>query len=149
MIKRKIKIISVFCLLISCSPQQRLNHLLHRHPHLRNMSADTLKMTDTLRIESVTHDTTTILQRFDTTIIMNTEKIFAKYVFDTITKEIHHEIKCIGDTIFYYKEIPYEVQKIVYQEKENNFKDYLVWGSIFLGLIILLIVIKQIKDLFN
>mgnify|MGYP003133386335 CR=1 FL=1 len=149
MIKRKIKIISIFCLLISCSPQQRLNHLLHRHPHLSNMSADTLKMTDTLRIESVTHDTTTIFQRYDTTIIMNTEKIFAKYVFDTITKEIHHEIKCIGDTIFYYKEIPYEVQKIVYQEKENNFKDYLVWGSIFLGLIILLIVIKQIKDLFN
>lgn len=149
MIRKKIKIISVLCLLFACSPQQRLNHLLHKYPHLQNMSADTLKMTDTLRIESIKHDTTTILQRFDTTIIMNTEKIFAKYVFDTITKEIYHEIECVGDTIFYYKEIPYEVQKIVYQEKENNFKDYLIWGSVFLGLIIFLVIMKQIKDLFS
>ena len=130
MIKKIIKI-SACLFIIACAPQKRLNRLLTNHPELVKSSLDTLKIADTVYLQDIKHDTTTILKTHDTTIIMNTEKIFAKYVFDTITKEIYHEIKCLGDTVFYFKEVPIEVQKIIYQE--TGFKKYINWIIIFIG----------------
>lgn len=147
-LKKIISLIIISIIILGCSPQQRLNRILKNNPSLRLNTSDTLKFTDTILISSKVHDTTTIFQRFDTTVIINTEKIYAKYVFDTITKEIYHHIECKNDTVYYYKEIPYKVDKIIYQEKDSV-KHYFVIGAIILGLFLLLIFIKQIKDIFK
>ena len=150
MIKNKKIVIIIISLIVlcSCTPQQRINRILYKHPHLLKSSLDTLKITDTLRIENTIHDTTTIFNRVDSTIIINNEKIFAKYIFDTITKEIYHHIECKGDTIYYYKEVPFEVEKIIYQEKPNYYS-YLIIVAIIFGLFVLLFFMKTLKDLFK
>ena len=77
-------------LLISCSPQKKLNNLLKRHPELLQQDTLNLFIHDTVVIERFHHDTVTRVSFHDTTIIVNNERILAKYFYDTLRKEIHH-----------------------------------------------------------
>lgn len=145
--KKAITIISCIILLINCSPQKRLNRLVTKFPYLIENSLDTLKINDTVILESIKHDTTRLIEYHDSTIIINNEKIFAKYIFDTITNEIHHFIECKGDTVTIIKEIPFEVEKVIYKE-DNSIKQYLWIGGLILGLLLVLFILKQIKEIF-
>lgn len=145
--KKAITIISLIILFINCSPQKRLNRLVTKFPHLIENSLDTLKINDTVILESISYDTTRLIEYHDSTIIINNEKIFAKYIFDTITNEIHHFIECKGDTVTIIKEIPFEVEKVIYKE-DNSMKQYLWIGGLILGLLLVLFILKQIKEIF-
>jgi hypothetical protein len=131
-------------LLCNCSPQKRLNRLIKKHPELTETSYDTIRLHDTIYVEN--YDTTILnnIIKHDTTIIVNNDRTFARYYYDTLRQEIYHEITCIGDTVYYYKEIPYETQKIVF--KELSWWER--WGNtiIIAGLLILaLIVFKRVS----
>ena len=143
---RSFLVLNVCFLLLNCAPKQRLARLLDKYPFLIENSLDTLKIADTVIIDKYVHDTTRIIESHDTTIIVNNEKVYAKYIFDTITNEIYHYIECKTDTITYIKEIPFEVEKVVYQEK-TNYKFYITIAAVLFGMFLLLVFLKQIKDL--
>jgi len=126
-------------LLVSCSPQKRLNRLITKHPNL--IQLDTLIVRDTIVIESFNYDTVTTFKYSDTTIIVNTEKVLARYYYDTLRQEIWHEIECKEDTIFYEKLVT--VEKVVYKEL-SFWEKYQTLIYILLGLFILLVLYKKL-----
>lgn len=126
-------------LLVSCTPQKRLNRLITKHPNL--IELDTLIVRDTIVINSYNYDTITTFKYSDTTIIVNTEKVLAKYYFDTLRQEIWHQIECKEDTIFYEKLVP--VEKVVYKEL-SFWEKYSLLIYIALALFVLLIIYKRL-----
>jgi hypothetical protein len=126
-------------LLVSCSPQKRLNRLITKHPNL--IQLDTLIVRDTIVVNSYNYDTITTFKYSDTTIIVNTEKVLAKYYFDTLRQEIWHQIECKEDTIFYEKLVP--VEKVVYKEL-SFWEKYETLIYILLALFVLLVIYKKL-----
>ncbi len=126
-------------LLVSCSPQKRLNRLISKNPDL--IQLDTLIVRDTIVIESFNYDTVTTFKYSDTTIIVNTEKVLARYYYDTLRQEIWHEIECKEDTIFYEKLV--QVEKVVYKEL-SFWEKYETLIYILLALFVLLVIYKKL-----
>lgn len=55
---------------------------------------DTVVVYDTVIIERFTADTITSIVYHDTTVIINNDRVVARYFYDTTHREIHHEIQC-------------------------------------------------------
>jgi len=122
----RILIICIF--LFSCSPQNRLNRKVKRAENYAYKHGlvikDTIKVVDTVIIESYIHDTTATFYRHDSTIVVNNEKVFLRYFYDTLRQEIYHEVECKGDTIV--KEVLVPVDKVKVIEKDNRFNIILI-----------------------
>ena len=121
MVTKGISQIIIIILLISCTPQKRLNRLVRNHPYLSKI--DTIKIVDTIVVPNYEYDTIETVTYHDTTIIVNNEKIEARYYYDTLRKEIWHEITCKNDTIIKDRLIPYEkvtVQELTFWEKYGS-----------------------------
>ena len=133
-------------LLVACSPQKRLNRLIDKYPHLTETSIDTIIVVDTVIIDN--YDTTILSNviRHDSTIVLNNEKVYLKYFYDTLRQEIYHEVECFGDTIIKEKIVPYEVEKVVYKELTwwQEYKHIII---MFALLIVTLIVLKRLGKL--
>ena len=127
-------------LIIGCSPQKRLNRLLKKHPDL--LQIDTLVVKDTFVVKEYRGDTTLIFKYHDT--VVNNEKIFIKHFYDTLTREIHYEYICIGDTVIKETFIPYE--KIVIQELTwwQKYGTLVIFGIILLAVLMVLNRLKKI-----
>ena len=139
MVAKGIGQIIIIILLISCTPQKRLNRLVRNHPYLSKI--DTIKIVDTIVVPNYEYDTIETVTYHDTTIIVNNEKIEARYYYDTLRKEIWHEITCKNDTIIKDRLIPYEkvtVQELTFWEK---------YGSMVIFGILILIGSKVLKKL--
>ena len=137
--KRYIVQVLAVGLLFSCSPQKRLNRLIKKFPNL--VELDTIKIVDSIIVPTIKHDTTTIFKVSTHDTVINTEKVFLKYFYDTLTREIHHEYICFGDTIIQEKIIP--IEKVVYKELDWWEK---YQSLIYIGLIlfVLLIIYKRL-----
>lgn len=113
---------------ISCSPQNRLNRKVKRAENFAYKHGlvikDTIKVIDTVIVESYIHDTTATFYRHDSTIVVNNEKVFLRYFYDTLRQEIYHEVECKGDTIV--KEVLVPVDKVKVIEKDNRFNIILI-----------------------
>ena len=142
-LKKTILIVSI--LLIGCSPQKKLQRLIKKHPELVEVAFDTIKFRDTIYIQNYIHDTVNEIMFHDTTIIVNNEKTFARYYYDTLRQEIYHEIECKGDTVYYYKEIPFKVEKVVFKEL-SWWQKYKHIIYIILSLLIVLFLLKRFKE---
>ena len=122
------RILLLCIFLISCSPQNRLNRKVKRAENYAYKHGlvikDTIKVVDTVIIESYIHDTTATFYRHDSTIVVNNEKVFLRYFYDTLRQEIYHEVECKGDTIV--KEVLVPVDKIKVIEKDNRFNIILI-----------------------
>jgi hypothetical protein len=109
--------------LTSCNPQNRLNRKVKRAENYAYKHGlvikDTIKVVDTVIVESYIHDTTATIIRHDSTIVVNNEKVFLRYFYDTLRQEIYHEVECRGDTII--REVLVPVDKIKVIEKDNRF----------------------------
>ena len=139
MVTKGISQIIIIILLISCTPQKRLNRLVRNYPYLSKI--DTIKIVDTIVVPNYEYDTIETVTYHDTTIIVNNEKIEARYYYDTLRKEIWHEITCKNDTIIKDRLIPYEkvtVQELTFWEK---------YGSMVIFGILILIGSKVLKKL--
>ena len=126
-------------LLFSCSLQQRLNRLLTRHPQL--LERDTIVVIDSVIVENYVRDTTTIIQTHDTTTVINNERVVLKYFYDTLREVIHHEVKCLGDTVYVETLVP--IEKAVFRELSwwDKYKEFIYIGLV---LIMVLFVLKKI-----
>ena len=122
------RILLLCIFLISCNPQNRLNRKVKRAENYAYKHGlvikDTIKVVDTVIIESYIHDTTATIIRHDSTIVVNNEKVFLRYFYDTLRQEIYHEVECKGDTIV--KEVIVPVDKIKVIEKDNRFNIILI-----------------------
>ena len=122
------RILLLCIFLISCNPQNRLNRKVKRAENYAYKHGlvikDTIKVIDTVIIESYIHDTTATFIRHDSTIVVNNEKVFLRYFYDTLRQEIYHEVECKGDTIV--KEVLVPVDKIKVIEKDNRFNIILI-----------------------
>jgi|3_EtaG_2_1085321.scaffolds.fasta_scaffold127756_2 hypothetical protein len=134
-IKNFIQIILVSLLLICCTPQKRLNRLVKKYPHLTEL--DTIIVRDTVVVESYNYDTTTIIRLHDTTTVINNEKVILKYFYDTLREVIHHDVECIGDTVYTEKLIT--VEKAVIRELSwwQKYKEFLYIGLILLAILLI------------
>jgi len=123
-----------------------MNRLINKYPYLTETSIDTIRLIDTVIIDN--YDTTILsnIIKHDSTIVINNEKVYLKYFYDTLRQEIIHEVECFGDTIIKEKIIPYKVEKVVYKEL-NWWQQYKHLILIFALLILALIVLKRLGKL--
>ena len=122
------RILLLCIFLISCNPQNRLNRKVKRAENYAYKHGlvikDTIKVIDTVIVESYIHDTTATFYRHDSTIVVNNEKVFLRNFYDTRRQEIYHEVECKGDTII--REVLVPVDKIKVIEKDNRFNIILI-----------------------
>jgi hypothetical protein len=130
----------VFSILIflcfSCSPQQRLQRLIKKNPDL--LQLDTIRIIDTVIIESYNYDTLTTFVFSDTTTVINNEKVILKYYYDTLRQEIHHYIECVGDTII--KEKIIQIETVVFKELSwwEQYRTVILILSLIVGVLFVL-----------
>ena len=126
-------------LLFSCTPQRRLNRLLTNHPEL--LEKDTIVVRDTVVVENYNYDTTTIIRLHDTTTVINNERVVLKYYYDTLREVIHHDVECLGDTVYIETLVP--IEKAVFKELSwwEKYKEFIYIG---LFLILVLIILKKL-----
>jgi hypothetical protein len=114
--------------LTSCNPQNRLNRKVKRAENYAYKHGlvikDTIKVVDTVIVDNYIHDTTATFYRHDSITVVNNEKVFLRYFYDTLRQEIYHEVECKGDTII--KEVFVPVDKIKVIEKDNRFNIILI-----------------------
>jgi hypothetical protein len=117
----RILIICIF--LFSCSPQNRLNRKVKRAENFAYKHGlvikDTIKVIDTVIVESYIHDTTATFYSHDSITVVDNSQVLLRYFYDTLRQEIYHEIECRGDTIV--REILVPVDKIKVIDKDNRF----------------------------
>lgn len=132
------KIIILICisLLISCSPQKRLQRLVNNNPQL--IKVDTIHFRDTINVitNQVYKDTLTTLKSISKdTLIITKENLRIKTFYNYHTDSIFISGECQSDTVY----IPYEVaipfNKVVVDEAGFNWNK-LITLSIIIGLII-------------
>jgi hypothetical protein len=118
----------ILIFLVSCSPQNRLNRKVKRAENYAYKHGlvikDTIRVVDTVIIESYKVDTLQTFIRHDSTIVVNNEKVFLRYFYDTLRQEIYHEIECKGDTII--REVLVPVDKIKVIDKDSRFNIILI-----------------------
>jgi PBP1b-binding outer membrane lipoprotein LpoB len=132
-------LIIILILLSSCSAEKRLNRLIVKHPEL--VKVDTVKIIDTVIIDSYHFDTTTKFIEHKTIEVVNNEKVRLQYHYDTITNEIWHQVECKGDTIIKTHEVthPTIVNQIDY------FSGWYKWSVLLLLVVIVVGAIKILK----
>jgi hypothetical protein len=142
-VKRHIVQVLAVILLVSCTPQKRMNRLIKKFPHLTETKIDTIRLIDTFVVQQ--YDTTLInnVIKQDCVIVINNNRISLAYQYDTITNEIIHTIKLPNDTIYKEKIIPIEVEKVVYKELDwwEKYQSLIYIG---LALFVLSIIYKRL-----
>jgi hypothetical protein len=122
----RILIICIF--LFSCSAQNRLNRKVKRAENYAYKHGlvikDTIKVVDTVIVESYIHDTTATFYTSDSITVIDNSRVLLKYFYDTLRQEIYHEVECRGDTII--REVLVPVDKIKVIEKDNRFNIILI-----------------------
>ena len=122
------RIILLCIFFISCNPQNRLNRKVKRAENYAYKHGlvikDTIKVVDTVIVESYIHDTTATFYTHDSITVIDNSKVVLKYFYDTLRQEIYHEVECKGDTIV--KEVLVPVDKIKVIEKDNRFNIVLI-----------------------
>ena len=117
---------------VGCSPQKRLNRIVKNHPHL--VQKDTVHIHDTIIVEGVRYDTITKFLTNTKVEVINNERVRLQYFYDTVTKEIHHEVECKENRIVY--ERSFIVDKVI---TTHEWEKYLKW------LVILLVVVIGVR----
>ena len=142
-VKRHIVQVLAVILLVSCTPQKRMNRLIKKFPHLTETKIDTIRLIDTFVIQQ--YDTTLInnVIKQDCVIVINNERVKISYKYDTIKEQIIHSIKLPNDTIYKEKIIPIEVEKVVYKELDwwEKYQSLIYIG---LALFVLSIIYKRL-----
>lgn len=118
----------IFIFLISCNPQNKLNRKVKRAENYAYKHGlvikDTIKVIDTVIVESYIHDTTATFYTSDSITVIDNSRVLLRYFYDTLRQEIYHEVECRGDTLI--REILVPVDKIKVIEKDSRFNIILI-----------------------
>lgn len=129
--KRLIYIIVLITLIISCTPQRRLERLLRKHPELT--SIDSITIHDTIRVivPEVHLDTIVTLQQLYDTVYLEQEQLKVKVWMDRYNK-VYIQGKC--DTVYIDKIVTRKIPIRIY-EKTPLWKKIINWIFVFLLII--------------
>ena len=129
--KRLIYIIVLITLIISCTPQRRLERLLRKHPELT--SIDSITIHDTIRVivPEVHLDTVVTLQQLYDTVYLEQEQLKVKVWMDRYHK-VYIQGKC--DTVYIDKVVTRKIPIRIY-EKTPLWKKIINWIFVFLLII--------------
>ena len=129
--KRLIYIIALIALVISCTPQRRLERLLRKHPELT--SIDSITIHDTIRVivPEVHLDTVVTLQQLYDTVYLEQEQLKVKVWMDRYHK-VYIQGKC--DTVYIDKIVTRKIPIRIY-EKTPLWKKIINWIFVFLLII--------------
>lgn len=89
------------CLLLFClfgCTTKRLIKKLERRAGV----VDTITVVIHDTIPKYVHDTVTIIEYHDTVQVINNERVRLEYFYDTLTKEIYHDVEC-KETEYHFK----------------------------------------------
>ena len=113
----------ILIFLVSCNPQNRLNRKVKRAENFAYKHGlvikDTIKVIDTVIVESYIYDTTATFYTHDSITVIDNSQILLRYFYDTLRQEIYHEVICRGDTLI--REVLVPVDKVKVIEKDNRF----------------------------
>jgi len=124
-------------ILVSCSPQKRLNRLLTLHPEL--VQNDPIRIRDTTIIPGVQLDTVVLYSALKDTITIEKENLQVKLFAVNDTVYLLAETK--GDTVVVEKEIV--VERVIRKKNNETFKEF-NWIIIIFAFIGIILVIKRI-----
>jgi hypothetical protein len=129
--KRLIYILLLITLIISCTPQRRLERLLRKHPELT--SIDSITIHDTIRVivPEVHLDTVVTLQQLYDTVYLEQEQLKVKVWMDRYNK-VYIQGKC--DTVYIDKIVTRKIPIRIY-EKTPLWKKIINWIFVFLLII--------------
>lgn len=129
--KRLIYILLLITLIISCTPQRRLERLLRKHPELT--SVDSITIHDTIRVivPEVHLDTVVTLQQLYDTVYLEQEQLKVKVWMDRYNK-VYIQGKC--DTVYIDKIVTRKIPIRIY-EKTPLWKKIINWIFVFLLII--------------
>lgn len=129
--KRLIYILLLITLIISCTPQRRLERLLRKHPELT--SIDSITIHDTIRVivPEVHLDTIVTLQQLYDTVYLEQEQLKVKVWMDRYNK-VYIQGKC--DTVYIDKIVTRKIPIRIY-EKTPLWKKIINWIFVFLLII--------------
>ena len=129
--KRLIYILLLITLIISCTPQRRLERLLRKHPELT--SVDSITIHDTIRVivPEVHLDTIVTLQQLYDTVYLEQEQLKVKVWMDRYHK-VYIQGKC--DTVYIDKIVTRKIPIRIY-EKTPLWKKIINWIFVFLLII--------------
>lgn len=125
-------------LIVSCSPIQRFNRLVERHPYV--LEQDSVKIVDTVRIvtEKIEKDTVVVTQPKDT-IYLEKERLRVKVVRYNDTIKVKGV--CEADTVVQIIERQVPVYIPREQPKDSGFR----WWKMLLVLIVIYLIHKILK----
>ena len=139
------KLILIGLILAGCTPQQRLNRLLNRHPYLGVTKDSTIFDTTRVITKDVRVDTVTSIEgiRRDTMII-NRENLWIKTIVHK--DSIYVFGNCKSDTIEVTKEIKVPVQMFTYEKKTfwSRFGNKFFWLLLIAGILTALFFILRL-----
>jgi len=120
----------------ACSPRQRLERLVKRHPELKQ--PDTLLLSDTLYTPGTAKDTSVPIEALKDTVYIEKGKlqILLRKVHDTLL--VHGN--CKADTVIVCKKVP--VTRIVVQERTRSRSCIVIAGMIVMLVMLVLFVLR-------
>jgi len=129
--KKILYILVLIALVISCTPQRRLERLLRKHPELT--SIDSITIHDTIRVivPEVHLDTVVTLQQLYDTVYLEQEQLKVKVWMDRYNK-VYIQGKC--DTVYIDKIVTRKIPIRIY-EKTPLWKKIINWIFVFLLII--------------
>lgn len=138
--KRLIYIIALITLIISCTPQRRLERLLRKHPELTSIDSITIHDTIRVTVPEVHLDTVVTLQQLYDTVYLEQEQLKVKVWMDRYHK-VYIQGKC--DTVYIDKIVTRKIPIRIY-EKTPIWKKIINWIFVFLLIITVIYTIYKV-----
>lgn len=137
--KKILYILVLITLIISCTPQRRLERLLRKHPELT--SVDSITIHDTIRVivPEVHLDTVVTLQQLYDTVYLEQEQLKVKVWMDRYNK-VYIQGKC--DTVYIDKIVTRKIPIRIYEKTP-------IWKKIINWVIAILLIITVIYTLYK
>ena len=127
----------ILAIFVSCSPQQRLNRLITKHPELSRV--DTIKIQDTVIVPGPKVDTVFSSSLLKDTVTITKDKLQIKLI--EINDTIYLDAEVEPDTVILTKEIL--VDRIVHTEPAKWWVRYWWVFVLLVGVIILLVLFRR------
>lgn len=137
--KKLIYILLLITLIISCTPQRRLERLLRKHPELT--SIDSITIHDTIRVivPEVHLDTIVTLQQLYDTVYLEQEQLKVKVWMDRYHK-VYIQGKC--DTVYIDKIVTRKIPIRIYEKTP-------LWKKIINWIFVILLIITVIYTIYK
>lgn len=133
---KKLLVIIIGLLISGCSATKMAKRKIRKAKRLdpELFVPDTIKIHDTIIVESFHYDTITKVVYHDSVTVVDNEKVYLKYFYDTLRQEIHHEVECKEQEVIYEKEI-------IREKTIDVSKSGINWLHILIAVCVVLVVV--------